>query len=81
MVISFSTELNEKKQLTNACWQVNPIKMENTTLMDRVVVVRRLSHFSKLIVSYKVLANLATEREHHFSTPRAEQILKYSPPI
>ena len=55
--------------------------MENPTAMDRVVVVRRLSHFSKLIVSNKVLANLATEREHHFRRPRAEQISKYSPPI
>ena len=73
--------MNERKQLINACCQVNPVKMENPTAMDRVVVVRRLSHFSKLIVSNKVLANLATEREHHFRRPRAEQIPKYSPPI
>ena len=48
MDISFSTELSERKQLTNACWRVNPIKMENPTPMNRVVVVRRISYFSKL---------------------------------
>ena len=48
MDIGFSTELNERKQLTNACWQVNLIKMENPTPVNRVVVVRRISYFSKL---------------------------------
>ena len=75
MDTSFSRKLNAREQLTSACWQVNPTEMANPTPMNRLVVVRCISHFSKLSF-LQSLADLATEREHHSMTLRAVQIPK-----